>query len=967
VNFQFTNPVWLWLALPALAWTVWFFWKSDAQISGWRRGASLFIRLVVVLLLLLALGGLQWLKPLEGMNVFFLLDRSDSVPTTQQESSREFVNQTAATKDLRDKAGVVVFGTDAAVEFLPNPAVQVQKIQAVVPTERTDIAAAIRLATAAFPENGQRRLVLATDGNENIGDAMSALLAARPLGVTLDVLPLGVSRANDVAVQRLAMPSALKKGQTFDVKIFATADRPGPAKLRLYRSDQLLGEQEVELTAGKNLLSFPQTLNDPGFYNYEVQIEAPGDRIPQNNQASGFAFVRGEPRTLIVTSDPQGEKALDEALRASKLETRVVPVSGFPASLAEMQSFDSIFLCNVSAGDLGLDRMRLLESAVRDFGVGLVAIGGDQAFAAGGYRNTPLEAALPVDMELNSKKVLPKGALALVVHATEFPDGNQWARETAYAALDALGPLDEMGIVFWDGSDRWLFDLQPVGNKKELGRQIMGMNPGDMPSFMNVMKMAHDGLKKSTANIKHMVVFSDGDPAAPTQAQVDAIIADRITISTVMIGGHVQPDAMMWMADKGGGRFYDVRQPSDLPQIFVKEAAVILKSAIFEEPFKPQVAAASELTRGLGGDFPTLYGYVCTSPKTRAETPLLTEKGDPLLAHWQFGLGRSVAFTSDAKAKWAKDWIAWDRYRQFWSQIAQWSLRRVDNADFTTDVTIDRGEAVVAVEAIDNDGNYRNFLNLQTTVVSPKGQKQLVRLEQTGPGRYEARFPTKEIGAYMMNVAELKDGKVRASQALGASVNYSPEFASTEPNLNLLRRLAEAGGGKILDPSVDNPFKLGRTKTFQPEDWWEQCLKLAILLFVLDVAIRRILLDREELKRGWVKIRSKLPFGGPVRQPVGDPAMDALRQRRDAVRARNQAKATEGSPVISMPKPSAEDFTRLTTPTKPASTDKPADPSAPSTGQPSANPTDPKKPAAGAESTTSRLLDAKRRANRDKK
>ena len=967
MNFQFTNPHWLWLALPALAWTVWFFWKSDAQIDGWRRAASLIIRLVVVLLLLLALGGLQWLKPLEGMNVFFLLDRSDSIPTSQQESSREFINQTSATKELRDQAGVVVFGTDAAVEFLPNPAVQVQKIQAVVPTERTDLAAAIRLATAAFPENGQRRLVLASDGNENIGDAMSALIAARPLGVTLDVLPLGVARANDIAVQRLAMPSAVKKGQTFDVKIFATADRPGPAKLRLYRSDQLLGEQEVELTAGKNLLSFPQTLNDPGFYDYEVQVEAAGDRIPQNNQASGFAFVRGEPRTLIVTSDPQGERALDEALRASKLETRVVPVSGFPGTLAEMQSYDSIFLCNVAAGDLGLDRMRLLESAVRDFGVGLVAIGGDQSFAAGGYRNTPLEAALPLDMELNSKKVLPKGALAIVVHATEFPDGNQWARETAYAALDALGPLDEMGIVFWDGTDRWLFELQPVGNKRDLGRQIMGMNPGDMPSFRKVISLAHEGLAKSTANIKHLVVFSDGDPAAPSQQQVDEIVAARITISSVMIGGHVQPDTMMWMADQGGGRFYDVRQPSDLPQIFVKEAAVILKSAIFEEPFKPQIAAASELTRGLGGEFPTLYGYVCTTPKTRAEIPLLTEKGDPLLAHWQFGLGRAVAFTSDAKAKWAKDWIAWDRYQQFWSQIAQWSLRRVDNADFTTDVTIDRGEAVVSVEAIDTEGNYRNFLNLQTTVVSPKGEKQQVRLEQTGPGRYEARFPTKEIGAYMLNVAELKDGQVRASQALGASVNYSPEFSSTEPNLNLLRRLAEAGGGKILDPAVDNPFRLGRLKTFQPEDWWERCLQLAILLFVLDVGIRRIQLDREELKRGWIKVRSKLPFGSPPRQPVGDPAMEALRQRRDAVRARAQAKSAEGAPVIAVPKPSADDFTRLTTPKKAVATETTQSSSSSESGESSAPPAEPKKPVPGADSTTSRLLDAKRRAQGGKK
>ena len=129
----------------------------------------------------------------------------------------------------------------------------------------------------------------------------------------------------------------------------------------------------------------------------------------------------------------------------------------FPASLAEMQSYDAIFLCNIAAGDLGPEAMRLLESAVRDFGVGLVCIGGDQAYAAGGYRGTPLEEMLPVEMELSSKKVLPNGALAIVCHATEFPDGNQWARDIAYAALAALGPQDEMGIVLWDGQNRWLF------------------------------------------------------------------------------------------------------------------------------------------------------------------------------------------------------------------------------------------------------------------------------------------------------------------------------------------------------------------------------------------------------------------------------------------------------------------------------------------------------------------------------
>jgi Ca-activated chloride channel family protein len=225
--------------------------------------------------------------------------------------------------------------------------------------------------------------------------------------------------------------------------------------------------QPVDLEAGKNLFTFPQTLTSPGFYTYDVRVDAPGDTVPENNRSTSYTTVRGEPRVLVVSSDPAADRPLAEALLASKLEVRIGDLGVFPSTLPEMQSYDAIFLSNIAAGDLSVDLMRLLERAVRDFGVGLVVVGGDQAFAAGGYRGTPLEEALPVDMELSSKKVLPRGALVLVVHATEFPNGNQWARDIAFAALQALGPQDEMGIVLWDGSDRWLFPLSgPVGTRR---------------------------------------------------------------------------------------------------------------------------------------------------------------------------------------------------------------------------------------------------------------------------------------------------------------------------------------------------------------------------------------------------------------------------------------------------------------------------------------------------------------------
>lgn len=956
MNFQFTHPEYLLLLPPALAWVIWLFIKSDVQINSWRRWTAGILRLIVTVALIFAVAGFQWLQKQEGMNVFFLLDHSDSVPPPEQEMAREYINRVAAKKEKEDKAGLLVFGTDAAIEFNPNAVVDVQKINAVVGSDRTDISAAIRLGTAAFPETGQKRLVLLSDGNENIGNAMSALIAAKPLGVTLDVLPLATSRTRDVSVQKLGLPSKTKKGQPFEARIFVESDTAEKATIKLFRNDQFLGEQPVELAKGKNLFTFPQTLEEAGFYRYSVQVEAPGDVLPQNNRATSFVDVRSEPRILLVTANQEQDANLIAALKESKLDLKVVPVAAFTDQLSEMQSYDSIFLSNVSAGDMGMDRMKLLESAVRDFGVGLVCIGGDNSFTAGAYKGTPMDELLPVKNEISSKKVLPNGALVIVCHATEFPNGNQWARDTAFAALQALGPQDEMGIVLWDGTNRWLFDLQKVGDKAALGRMIAGMNPGDMGDFSAPMEMAHKALKASTANLKHMVVFSDGDPNAPTPAQMQAIVGDRITVSTVMIGGHVMPDRMIWMADVGNGRFYDVRSPDDLPQIFVKETAVILKSAILEEPFNPQFVQNSELVRGLGSSYPTLRGVVITESKPRAEMPLVTEKGDPLLAHWQFGLGRVVAFTSDAKPKWAADWMGWANFRQFWAQMANWSLRRIESADLTAEVAIDQGRGSLSVEALDKDGNYRNFLTLRAAVVSPKGERKDVYLEQTAPGRYEAKFDTKEVGTYSLNLMEMEDGKVKGTMPMGASVNYSPEFNSANANLFLLKRLAETGGGgPLLDPVnlANNPFNWNRQRTFQPRDLWELLIKLAILLFVLDVGIRRIQIGRDEFERMWAWTSDKV-FFWKAKKGTGesDQSLGALLARRDKVRS------TRPSPVVA---PNEELFKPRQAPAPTLTTEESA---SATKSKAEEKPPEEKPKATEDVSTTSKLLEAKKRARK---
>jgi uncharacterized membrane protein len=955
MNFHFTHPLWLIALVPALAWILWLAVKSDVQTTAWRRWTSGTLRIVVLLLVVLAIAGLQWLRPIEGMNVFFLMDRSDSVPSAQQDAALQEAVKFADKKELVDQAGLIVFGSEAAIEYKPNIAMSKEKIQAVVGTERTDLGAAIRLGTAGFPETGQKRLVLVSDGNENIGEAMSALVAAKSLGVSLDVLPVGAMRANDLSVQKLGLPSNLKKGTAFEAKIFVQADKATPATIRLYRNDQYLGEQNVQLESGKNLLTFPQKLMESGFYNYDVRVEAAGDVLPQNNRASAFTFVRGEPRLLVVSSEPDQDQTLVQALQSLKMDVRVIPPGSFPASVAELQDYDSIFLCNVAAGDLGRNNQNLLDAAVRDFGVGLVCIGGDQAYAAGGYRNTPLETILPVSMELDSKKVLPSGAVVLVMHGMEFANGNQVARDCAQGVLAALAPQDQMGVILWDGTERWVFELSKVGDKKAMASQIAGMNQGDMVSFQGVLEKSHAALKKCTSNLKHIIVFSDGDPGPASDSLLQAIAGDKITVSTVLISGHFPPDTMIKMADLGKGRFYNVTKPEQLPQIFLKETAVILKSAIYEEPFKPQVRAASELIRGIGAtEYPQLLGYVASSPKPRAETPLWTHQGDPLLAHWQYGLGRTVAFTSDAKPRWAKTWLAWEKYRQFWVQVAQWSLRRTENADFSTDVSLEKGDGIINVEALDTQGNYRNFLNLQAIVVSPKGERVVVPVRQSGPGHYEAKFPTKEPGVYAVNVVEMDGEKVVAQQTAGASINYSPEFVDPQPNFNLLRRLAEAGGGKLLNVRnpADNPFLHDRAKTFQPKDLWEWLLRCAVILFVLDVAFRRIQIEREDAQKMLAAVKGTVMFWRPTPKVTkSDESLSALLQRRDAVRAET-TKPVEDRPELFQP--SQPIFMPLPgTEPKPEPA-KPASEAAPAEGE--------KKPESGMAS----LLEAKRRAQKKK-
>jgi hypothetical protein len=193
---------------------------------------------------------------------------------------------------------------------------------------------------------------------------------------------------------------------------------------------------------------------------------------------------------------------------------------------------------------------------------------------------------------------------------------------------------------------------------------------------------------------------------------------------------------------------------------------------------------------------------------------------------------------------------------------------------------------------------------------------------------------------------------------LGASVNYSPEFDASGPNLPLLRRLAELGGGKLLDPVSENPFRIGRLKTFQPRDLWDVLLRLVVCLFVLDVGFRRVDIDREEWARWLDRTLARFGLGGGRRAAEAQEAMSALLARKGEVRARQ---ADRAEPVVVIPTRPREDLfsPREAPPTAPGPF--PASESPRMDGGTSSPPG--ATPAAPPEGT-SRLLEAKRKAQR---
>ena len=861
-------------------WVVYWSRNSLAAMRRGRRGLSLGLRLALVLLLVLALAGVGAQARTDGLSVVFLVDRSDSIGVGERAALDEAVREAISEIGEGEEAGVVVFGADALVDRPMLPSAQPPDLNSAPQTSYSDLGEAVRLGLAMLSSDTARRLVLLSDGRENLGDVEAAARLSAAYGVPVDVVSLATGGGPEVWVEGLHAPATVRRGERVSLEVSVTSSTDTTATLILLQDNAPLTTQEVRLSRGAN--HFAQSLAPavPGFHTYSVEVvPAPGsDTRGENNRYGAYSSVLGPTRLLMVEGVAGEGEALRRALGPSSDVTTVVP-SQMPA-LSSLAGYDGVVLVNVPASAFAPSALADLQVVVRDLGRGLVVVGGDRSYAAGGYFRTPLEAMLPLDLNLPSKLEIPSVGMALVIDRSGSMDAPHagssgvkkidLAKEAAYRAVAQLSERDYVGVITFDSAADWVIELQALGDPARFKERIGSIGSGGGTNIYAGLAPAVDALAASKAKSRHIVLLTDGvSEGGDYTGLLAKMKASNITLSTVAVGQDADTVLLQTLAAGGGGRYYYTEDGNALPEIFAGESHFATRSYIIERPLSPRRTSPSPILDGLG-ELPVLQGYVGTSPRPGGEVALVSDAGDPLLAQWQYGLGRVVAWTSDAKGQWARDWIAWDGFARFWAQTARWSTGSESAGALQPSVEVEGGEGVVTVEAVAPDGSALNSLSVDAVVVGPGAVTATVSLRQTGAGRYEGSFPTKEEGAYLVRVLAEGEGVGKASRTLGVVVPYSPEYRGGESDSGLLGRIASLTGGRELTlDELGAAFDHNLPPATRQIALWPWLLLLATLLLPLDVGVRRLGIAREDLERAWGEVGERLRRRGPQPASAG--------------------------------------------------------------------------------------------------
>ncbi len=890
----FEQPLLLLLLIPIGILVLLTWRRMSLPFPRSQRYLILASRLVLFTLIVSALAGATLSLPISRQAVVFVGDISAST-TPQRAFIEQWINDAIRHKRPDDQVGIVAVGRNALVEQSVRTQIDFSQFESTPDTNYTDLAAGLRLAAAILPQNSERRIVLLSDGQQNLEDALQEAQFLQQQGIRLDIVPLPTFDGPEVRIDGVNAPTILHTNERFllHARFFSTVAQR--VTLRLYLDQALLLQQSLQLNGGEQEVTFTLQAPPAGFHTYRITMDAPLDTISQNNQAAAFVNVQGPPHVLIIEGRPNAGHNIAASLQATHIDVTVGTPADVPITLDGLVNFNAVVLADVPASVLGSTRMLVLQSFVRDLGRGLVVSGGENSYGLGGYANTPLEETLPLKMEIPQHKDTPTIAVVLIIEDLENAPEVNISKEAAKGVINLLTPRDRIAVSAAFGS--LAIPMGYVTNKAAIDQAIDKMNPTDPPSYQPDLVAAETALLHTDAKIKHVILLGDGDARDSYATQVLKMASEHISVSVVgtNIGTYDDLTMMQQIAAWGKGRFYRADNPNAIPQILLEETRQAARRAIIEEPFVPAIIGPHPILTGLSS-LPQLTGYVATTPKTAAQVVLISHLDDPVLAVWQYGLGRVVAWTSDALGLWTSNWLRWSDAARWWANLVTWTASTPDSQLIVNgEIAGGNGHIIVDLpsETSPTSGPV-NQQQAQVKIIAPDLSQQTVTLQPTAPGRWEGNFPTTQVGAYLLRVtwqARSNSNTGSPSQLItttGLVVPYSPEFSSSGTDLRFLNLLAHAGGGSMLNANdTASAFSPNLPPVYTGISIIFWLFALAALLLPIDIALRR-LSSLEFLVVGYKWLTSHLGFRktAQTKDSRDNLVLDTIRSHREERRSR---------------------------------------------------------------------------------
>ena len=821
---------------------IWRLSKSSTLGSSPRhRAVAAALRISVVVLLVAALIEPVWNRSGKWMSVVYALDVSSSIDPAFIGTAIDWIASTNAQGDPAHAAFIAFGGSAramATVEGIRSVEVSADGANRSINQSVTNLEAAVTRAFRSFDSRYLKRLVLITDGNENAGNVSRVLGEAQENEVRVFTLPATVRGEGDSWIEAIDLPDQIREEEpvTATVRVFSRVATT--ATVELVSNDQTLETREVRLEPGLNEIDFEVRLPAGGAGTLSGRLQSENDPFAQNDLHTQAVSVGARPRILYVEGRLASAIYLRDALSAEGMDVVVVGPDLLPETAAALESFDLVLLSDVPMDALGDGQVNAILEYVRDSGGGFIFAAGESSYGEEGYAGSQIEELLPIWFEINEKR--KELALIIVLDKSYSMVGPklELSKEAAKAALDLLEPTHSFGLITFDDTPYVTVPLQLAVEKASMNDFISRIIAGSQTNIYPALETAFAALENSDAEIRHIILLSDGKTYADDYEELVSLMSDSdITVSSVAVGQEADRELLGNIAKWGRGRAYFIEDAARVPRIFIQETQIASQSTLVEEAVQTTVVMSVEAFTDIDMDAaPPLRGYVRTLAKETAEVLIQSDSENPLLARWRYGLGRTAVFTSDVKNRWAADWLTWEGYGKFWSQLVRETMRRDGGEEL--DFVVERigNEAVITVSALTEEGTYRSDLDPQLRVLGTGGEETPLSFEQVGPGTFQARYTLGAPGEDPYRFELSGNGIEDRSQAL--YYRYGDEFRLYPPNTELLSEIAVQTGGKFL-PDVAEIFDdYGETASV-PTPLWPWLSVLALVSFFLDIAVRR--------------------------------------------------------------------------------------------------------------------------------